>query len=417
MLSLRTRFSTLSSLPRDARLLLVMTTLFGFGYGGIGLMLRPLYVLRLDQGTAYYGLYSALGSLAFMAASLGAGWLGMRIGARQTMVWGAIGCLIGSAIMPFTEFFPTSLWQELPIASNLLLSAAWALVSVNTIPALVGVTGQQDHDRAIGVSTMLNALGVLLGNLIGGVLPRVYSRLLGSSMITNDGFRLAISTALPFGLAMIVLLLRLPEQPPEHGVALLSAAPHSLTPFLVIGVFSLFIPATSSAIGTFATPYFFEDLHLSTEIIGVVTTLSQGLAVLGTAATPWLARRLTSRRGDILVSYGMALTLVPMALVPNWIAAVLSRIISNALFNIRAPLTQMYAMAQVRQADRPMMSAIIMTGAGLCGTIFSYLGGLLAASHGYRAVFWAGATITGVSTALYALVTRLLIAKGRMQRA
>ncbi|MEN6479536.1 MAG: MFS transporter, partial [Anaerolineales bacterium] len=281
MLSLRARFSALSSLPRDAQLLLAMTTLFGFGYGGIGLMLRPLYVLRLGQGTAYYGLYSALGSFAFMAASLGAGWLGMRIGARQTMVWGAIGCLIGSAIMPFTEFFPTSLWQELPIASNLLLSGAWALVSVNTIPALVGVTSEHVHDRVIGLSTTLNALGVLFGNLVGGVLPRVYSQLLDSSAVNNDGFRLAISTALPFGLAMIVLLLKLPERPPERGIALLSEVPHSATPFLVIGLFSLFIPATSSAIGTFATPYFYQDLHLSTEIIGVVTTLSQGLAVLG----------------------------------------------------------------------------------------------------------------------------------------
>lgn len=416
-MSLRTRLSGIALLSRESRLLLVMTTLFGFGYGGIGLMLRPLYVLRLGLGPAYYGVYSALGSLAFMAGSLSAGWLGTRLGARRTMGLGAVGCLLGSGIMPLTEFFARAWWPYWPIVSNLVLSAAWAFVSVNTVPALSAVTAERNRDRAIGLASTLNGLGILAGNLIGGMLPRGFATLLGSAEATNDGFRLAISTALVFGAVVIALLGALPDRPTEVISAISTGRSQSIRPLLVVGLFGLFIPAASSAVGTFATPYLDQELGLSTEAIGLVSTISQALAVLGTGATPWLARRMTSRRADILTSLGMVVTLLPMAGSAHWAAAVFGRVVSSAMYTIRFPLTQMFAMAQVRQSERPLMSAVLFTSAGLCGTALSYAGGRLAASHGYRAVFWASAAISGLAVLLYALVTRLLIARGRLQRA
>ncbi|MGI6374385.1 MAG: MFS transporter [Anaerolineae bacterium] len=417
MTFLRARLSGMAALSRESRLLLLMTTLFGFGYGGIGLMLRPLYVLRLGLGPAYYGAYSALGSLAFMAGSLGAGWLGMRLGARRSLMLGTIGCLLGSGLMPLTEFFDASLWLYWPIASNLLLSWAWAFVSVNTVPALTGVTAEENRDRAIGLANTLNGLGILLGNLLGGALPRAFSALLGVTAVTNDGFRLAISTALLFGVVVIALVLALPDRPTIISPTLAGGAPQSATPLLVVGLFGLFIPAASSAVSTFAAPYLDQELRLSTEAIGLVTTISQALAVLGTGATPWLARRLTSRRGDILAGLGMTLTLLPMAAFAHWSAAVFSRIVSSALYTIRFPLTQMFAMAQVRQHERPLLSAVLFTSAGLCGTALSFVGGRLAASHGYQAVFWLSAAVSGVAVLLYAVTTRVLIARGRLRRA
>jgi len=416
------RASGLCALPREARLVLAMTTLFGFAYGGIGLLLRPLYVLRLNLGAAYFGLYSALGSLAFMAGSMGAGWAGSRLGARKAMLIGAIACSLGSLFMPLTESLTAAFHPILPIISNLVLSAAWAYVSVNTVPALTAVTADSEHDRVIGLSNTLNGLGVLVGNLLGGLLPRTLGSLVGATAVPNVGFRLALTTAPVLGLGVVGLLLALPRRRMPEGDALSSTDEVTesrlpLAPLLVFGLFSLFIPAAASAVSTYAAPYLDQELHLSTEAIGVVTTLSQALAVVGMGITPWLARLLTSRRGDILTAAGIAITLLPMAAIAHWSAAVFSRVVSGALNTIRFPLTQMYAMAQVPQEHRPLLSGLLFTGAGLCGSAVSYMGGRLAASQGYRAVFWVSAGVTLISVGLYSLATRVLTRKGYLVRA
>jgi len=417
MTTLRDRMSGWHALPRDARRLLIVNLLFALGYNGIGLMLRPLYVLRLGLGTAHYGMYAAGGSFAYMLASLLAGLLGMRLGERRTMLVGAFGCLVGTALLPLTEWLDPRWWAPLPIISNVVLSVFWALAIVPMVPALLGTTDESHRDQTIGLSSTLSGLGILAGNLIGGLLPRVFSALMGSTQTSNDGFRLAISVALISGIALIALLWRVPDGPPVERQVQVSQAPLRLPVLLLIGTFSMLIQTASAAMATFSSPYLDQELHLSTEAIGLVTTLGQALAVFGMGISPWVARRITSRGGTIVVGLGASLALLPMAAIPQWLAAVASRIVLGVFNMMRMPLMQMFAMAQAPQSRRSLMSGILLTGGGLCLTLVGYLGGLLAAARGYRAVFWAAAAVTAVATGVFALVTRALIARGTLERA
>lgn len=125
-----------------------------------------------------------------------------------------------------------------------------------------------------------------------------------------------------------------------------------------------------------------------------------------------------SRAGHtIVVGLGALLTLLPMATIPHWLAAVSSRVALGVCNMMRMPLMQMFAMAQVPQERRSLMSGILNTSGGICLTLVGYLGGALAARHGYRAVFWAGSGVTAAAVLLFALVTRGLIARGDLRRA
>ncbi|MGI6374386.1 MAG: MFS transporter [Anaerolineae bacterium] len=417
MTTLRARLAGWRSLPGDVRRLLTIGLLFALGYNGVGLMLRPLYVLRLGLGAGHYGLYAAAGSFAYMLASLVAGWLGMHLGERRTMLVGAFGCLAGSALMPMVEWFDPAWWRPLPIVSNVVLSVFWALAIVPMVPALIGLTDEALRERIIGLSSTLNGLGILAGNLVGGLLPRAFSSLLGSSTTTNAGFRLAISVVLLSGAALTVLLWCLPDRPAVERQATVTQAPLALPLLLLIGLFSMLIQTAPAAMATFASPYLSQDLQLSTEAIGLVTTAGQALAVFGMGITPWVARRVTSRRGTIWVGLGASVALLPMAAIPHWLAAVASRIALGVFNMMRMPLMQMFAMAQVPQSRRSLMSGILLTGGGLCLTLVGYLGGQVAAVHGYRAVFWISSAVTAVAVALFAATTRALIAHGLLERA
>ena len=160
--------SSHGSFGRDTRLLIAASGLFALPFYGIQMVLRVLYVLRLEHGPEYVGLFGSVGAFAYMAMGLPSGALGRRFGIRRTMLVGGVITVIGMALLPFTEFLPAWAQDAWPIASSAFRTLGWSMFNVNLIPALTAATSAAQRSRAYSLNGMLNGLGTFVGTVWSG---------------------------------------------------------------------------------------------------------------------------------------------------------------------------------------------------------------------------------------------------------
>ena len=70
------KFTALSQLNPSARLLIATSGMLSVSFLGIQMLLKVLYMLRLDFGTEYIGWFLASSALAYMSMGLPSGALG-----------------------------------------------------------------------------------------------------------------------------------------------------------------------------------------------------------------------------------------------------------------------------------------------------------------------------------------------------
>lgn len=165
-----------------ARLFLVCWALSAFSYFGIYLVVFNLYLLRLGYGLEFIGAVIGVGSLAAALACLPAGVLSRRRRLRRTIAIGMGVYLAGFSLLLLVEFVPAAWRSAWILLTGTLGSLGATPLVVAGIPFLMASTGTEERGL---VFSLLNAVLVLpgfLGNLVGGVLPALFYRLLGASL-------------------------------------------------------------------------------------------------------------------------------------------------------------------------------------------------------------------------------------------
>jgi MFS family permease len=147
---------------------------------------------------------------------------------------------------------------------------------------------------------------------------------------------------------------------------------------------------------TFFNVYLDEGLGTSTVLIGVLSAIAQLLSVPAALAAPLLTSRWGHPRPIFWGTLGMALCILPLALIPHWAAAGLGFISSGALFSTSIGPIRVFSQELVTPEWRPTMASAFMMGAGLAFSGMSLLGGYAITSLGYRPLFLVG---TGLATA------------------
>ena len=102
--------------------------------------------------------------------------------------------------------------------------------------------------------------------------------------------------------------------------------------------------------------YLDARLHVATALIGTLVAAGQLLAVVAALAMPLLAARWGTGRTFVVASAGMALCLLPLALIHHWAAAGFGFMGMIALASITRPAINVYQMETVVEGWRPAMS-------------------------------------------------------------
>jgi MFS family permease len=397
----KVKLSALSSFSRDTRLLFAVSGMISISFFGIQMLLKVLYVLRLGYGPEYVGWFLASAALAYMGMGLPSGALGSRFGPRRTMLAGGVCAVIGMVLLPLSEYVPSFLHAAWPVVSQMTLTMGWSMFSVNLVPTLVAVTTERNRNSALSMNAVLQGAGTFVGTLVGGLLPGLFGSLRGQSLDTPGPYQYALWVGVGLALLAIAPLLFvgdikpavLPKKREERG-------PFPLWPILSI-VLYVYIRHAGWATGrAFVNAYMDTVLRLPTSSIGLITGAGQFLAILAPLANPRLAVRRSNGWIALMATIGIALSLVPMALVPHWSAVALGRLVFLVLSAIWLPALQAFQMERIDPQWRSIgYGALAMAMGSGFGTT-SLVGGYVVASAGYRTLFALGILLTMVSAAI-----------------
>jgi MFS family permease len=401
---------------RDVRLFLVSAGLVGLAWDGMRAVLFNLYLLRLGYGPEFVGLANAAGALAFALLCPIAGALGTRWGSRNVLIAG-LGLMAGGfGLIPMAEFLPVAWRSGWLLAGAVAGYGGMSLYLVNGLPFTMGTTGPEERTHVFSVHVALIPLAAFAGSLIGGALPGAFARLLGMSAEHPSTY------GYPMWLASLLLLpgmvALLPTRPADGARAPSPAGssqaqlpadgrptlPGGRPPYELIVIIALIMALRFGARGssmTFFNVYLDDRLGLSTALIGTLTAAGQLLAVPGALSAPLLVARLGITRTIAGGAIGMALCLVPLALIPNWAVAGLSFMGSSALFSITTGPIRVYSQELVAPRWRAIMASAFMMGPGLAYAVLSLAGGYIITGLGYPALFLLGAGLAVAGAILF----------------
>jgi MFS family permease len=408
-----TYWRTLRKCSRNARLYLVSAGLMGFTvFGGIYSLLRSLYLLRLGYGPEFIGLVSAVGMLGWALACLPAGAVGRRLGSRRAMVLGLGLAALGYFAWPLAEWIPIG-WRSAWLVLTVLFSdLSIAMYDVNSQPFLMDATTTEERDHVFSVQAALWPIAGFLGSLLGGLLPGLFAVMLQTTTQDPATFRYPLLlAAVSLGIGVWALYATRETAPAAVAVkddqaapGPMAAAPYRIMAFL--GVVVLLGGMGEGAARTFFSVYLDAALHTPTAYIGTLAATGQLLAAPAALAMPLAARRWGHRRVFLWGSVGMALSLLPLALIPHWGAAGLGYMGMIALVSLTRPAVSIYMMGIVSSGWRATMSGIYTMSIGLSWSAISLGGGYMIAALGYPSFFLISAALTGAGAALFGLRRR-----------
>jgi predicted MFS family arabinose efflux permease len=398
----------LQMFSRDVRLYLITSALVGFCLMGIYAVLFNLYLLRLGYSPGFIGLTNAISMLAYALFALPAGALGARWGVRRMMIVGLGLGALGIALPPLNEFIPSTgrqVWLPLTYA---LGNLGGALYVVNADVFLMEATGPEERSYAFSMQVALWPLAAFAGSLVGGVLPELISTVWGISLDGPAPYRYSLLTAAAlFALGVPALLATATTEPVQKAQTASQAGPAPYALIFLLALVQFLQGAGGGAARTFFNVYLDLGLNVATPLIGALTAVSQLLAVPAALATPLLLARWRNGPTFVRSTVGVALSILPLALIPRWGAAGAGFMGMMAWVTIGRPSFLLYRMNAVLPAWRTLQNGATNMAFGLSTSAMALGGGYMATRWGWSSLFLAGAALTASGALLFWLCFRV----------
>ncbi len=399
MLRIATHLAGLPArLERDVKLYMAGAALIGFSAFGIYAVLFNLYLLRMGYGVDSIGQFNAAGLLAFALFSPVAGNWGRRAGCRRALVGGAALMAAGYLLMSLAGFVPGTLRSGWIAAVKVAISCGFATYMVNSSPFLMQSTAAGNRSLVFSLRGAVWPLFGFAGSALGGALPQALERLTGGDGLL--AYQLSLLAA-SLSLAPAVVLFGFTtadtgrEQPGPAGPA--GEEPRPNAPLLMIGLISLLAAPGVAVARTFFNVYLDSELGVPPSSIGWLIGLAQLLSVPAALVMPQVLAKVGHTRIFTGTTLGIALALLPMALIPRWEAAGLGYVSIIVLIAVRMPAFTVFHQELVSTRWRPTMSAVTTSAALVGFAITSFGGGRLALEVGYAHLFLLGVVITCIS--------------------
>ena len=449
---IRSYLTALRLFSRNAWLLLISSGLAGFSYTGIYFLLANLFLLRLGYGEGFIGIFVATGALSFAVFSVPAGLAGRRWGTRPAMIAGYALLASGIGLVCLGGVAPPAVRPLWLIGSCVVRELGNAFYMVNANPFLMACTTREERPHVFSMRGAITPLAGFAGSLTGGVGPHLTARVLGLSLQDELCYIVPIllaTLALVPGLLVLVATRREERRPDfavpaeeahadledlraggaPGGEELLamteleeeektpaepvrvsvppdgpSGAPYG--PIAVMSLVGLLYIASTAGATSFFNVYMDTVLHASTARIGDLVAIGQLLACPVALSLAAVAGRWGYDRVFVVATLGMALSLVPLALVPTWSAAGAGIIGVTALGALAFPSITVYIQHLVARPWRPVISGTYMMCVALGWTAIAAAGGFLIFYRGYSFLFLLCAAFTATGSVIFLLYTR-----------
>lgn len=399
-------FQQIRAFRRDVRLFLVTPALIGFTvFGGIYTVLFNLYLVRMAYGTEFIGLVNAISQFALAIFALPATFVAARLGTRWAMIVGLSLAMVGHGLPILAEFIPGSLRQPWILVTYLIGGLGLALYFVNSSPWVMAVTTPQERGHVFSVQAALWPLAGFVGSLVGGMLPAVFARALQLPLDSPIPYRypLLLAAAL-LGFAVLAMLRTTADDLPAANRAVTATRSSDPLPFAILGMIALVGILRGSGEGvarTFFNIYMDTELGASAARIGGFLAIGQLISVPAALFTPFFAARWGHERAIVGATFGLALALLPFALISHWAAAGFSFMAMLVVISIARPAFMVYTQEIVSRPWQGTMSAITTMAIGASWAVMAFGGGYLIAYIGYRSLFLIGAGLTALGAILF----------------
>ena len=279
---------------RDVHLFLVYALISYLGIGVFALIFN-LYLVELGYDEGFIGAFNAVYTLTMGLTCLGIGFLINRFGNWACIVVGTVEFTISMLAMCFA----TGGWLLLALAA--LNGIGSAFILTNQMPFVIEWTPKPHTATIAALSSALNSASVMLGSLLGGVLPGLIAlaSTAGAESVTAYRWTLVVG-ALLTGLSLLPMLgmgeVRHQRHHDDFRVAHAQLPSHRVRHQARRDIIALTLLGLFLAFGVGAIEPFYnvllEDMGTPTSTIGLIFALS-GLVTTGISlAGPSLARRI-----------------------------------------------------------------------------------------------------------------------------
>lgn len=397
-----TYVQTLRLISRDARMFLTSGALMGFNYFGVYNVLLNLYLLRLGYGPEFIGLVNAGAWLAYAGFSLPSAALAGRWGVRRMVIAGWCLIVVGLGLLPLADWVPDALRPAWLVATSAVGYAGAVAYFVNGVPFRMSATSEKERDHVFSLYSAFFRLGAFAGSVVAGLLPGLFAATLGVSLDQPAPYRYPLLIAVALLLPGIPVLqatrkdVAEPRQATVRGAGSLPVGPIALMTLIY-----LLRSAGEGVVGTFFNVYLDADLRVPTALIGTVMASGQILSALAALAAPLVMARWGKGHTVVLGLSGMAISLLPLALVPHWIVAGLGFVGFVGMISIVNPAFFIFSQQAVSPAWRPVLSGATMTAQGLSVSALALGGGYAIRALGYRSPFTIAMVLTAAGALLF----------------
>ncbi len=395
----------LRGMSRDARLAFVSAIFLWFSVFGIYSVLFNLFLLRLGFNPQYVGLANAGGLLSGSLFSIPSGEIGRRWGSRRAMIVGLAACVVGLGLVPLALLLPAGAREYWVLGTYFFgCLGGWALYMVNVTPYLSGVTALEDRNHAFSLLAALPTAAAFLGSLAGGLLPGAFAALLGGSSESPIPYGLSLLLAAVLLTPAVIAIIRAREVHLEAHPEAATGKGSGRAPVALMGVLALLLFIRAAGQGStrvFFNVYLDDGLGVSTSLIGTLAAVGQLVAIPAALFTPVLAGRWGNAGAYSFAIMGMAVSVLPLALVPTWPAAALGFVGITVFFALASPAISAFGQSLVSPHWRPTVEGAIMMAVNLGRASMAFGGGYIIAASGYRALFLAGAGLMAAGAVLF----------------
>jgi predicted MFS family arabinose efflux permease len=310
--------------------------------------------------------------------------------------------IAGCAMIAVTEWLPADWQAAWIVAGYVVMYSGIPVYFVNGPPFLINASAPDQRSRVISVQIATWSIAAFAGSLVGGFLPGAIAQALGVSLDSPTPYRIPMMLTTFLLVIPLVCIMATREEASSQSTE--RVAEDGPTPVKLISVLTLVRLLQVGAIGTtspFFNVYMDSALGVATATIGILAALGRLMAAPAALITPRLAARWGNRATIIWGSTAVALSILPLALIPTPWAAGLGYIGVIGLSSIRYSAFLTFMMNAVGPSRRAMMTGLTEASTGVSFAATSIASGYVITNYGYAPLFLAGGALSTVGTLVF----------------
>lgn len=370
-------------ISKDARLTIVAWMFWAFGFG-VNDVLFNLYLLEAGFGEDFLGFFLSIAMFLSGGLAILAGMIADRYSRKRILLAGYVTVFFALFIQ-YSTLIPTYL-----LFSQLLYGIGYGFIGVCWQPYTVSVSTEEERVHVFSVRFAFFLVASLLGSLIGGFLPTLWTNL-GFAVDLLTAYRFSLWTALiPFALGVLTIIPmtvdRVENKPRRFGFG-------NVRNRSFIGKYAFAWTVSGLGAGLFVhffNVFFSSAFSVDSATIGIIFAINTVVMAAGNFASPAIVDRF-GKLGTIIWFQVLS---VPFLIVLSWsplLSIAIIGYVGRALFmNIAWPVMDVFYLEGLNKEEQSTAMGVINTGDSLSRAIGLNIGGWLLASGFLRAPFaWA----------------------------